>query len=173
MGVFLAHLLCGNGLAIIFAASLLALNGAHTIIAVFVAGVLVSGKPRVTIPGQGLILCRQIDALAVLVKVRAVALGEGAGALRETRLDHGLGGDPVGEGILAVLDDGLGGIVAVVGVAGLAGSDGGVVDQVEEVLAVASDDGDLLTVLAERIELVLECCLDLLAGDVGQLGLGD
>lgn len=134
---------------------------------------LVGWKPRVAIPGQGLVLCRQIDALAVLAEVGAVALGEGAGALRETRLDHGLGGDPVGEGILAVLDDGLGGIVAVVGVAGLARSDGGVVDQVEEVLAVTSDDGHLLAVLAERIKLVLERGLDLLAGDVGQLGLGD
>lgn len=96
-----------------------------------------------------------------------MALGEGAGALGETRLDDCLGGDPVSEGILAVLDDGLGRIVAVVGIAGLAGSDGGVVDQVEEVLAVAGDDGDLLAVLAERIELVLEGGLDLLAGDVG------
>lgn len=84
----------------------------------------------------------------------------------ETGLDNCLGGDPVGEGILAVLDDGLGGIVAIVGVAGLAGSNGGVIDQVEEVLSVTGDDGDLLAVLTERIELVLEGGLDLLAGDV-------
>ena len=159
--------LCGNGLTLLFAASHLALNGADAIITVLVAGVLVSWEPRVTVPGQGLILSGQIHALAVLADVGAVALGEGAGALGETRLDDCLGGDPVGEGILAVLDDGLGGIVAVVGVAGFAGSDGGVVDQVEEVLAVAGDDGDLLAVLAERIELVLEGGLDLLAGDVG------
>lgn len=161
------HPLYGNRLTLLFTSSQLALNSADTVIAILVAGVLVSREPRVAIPSQGLVLSRQIHALAVLAEVRAVALGEGAGALGETRLDDCLGRNPVGEGILAVLDDSLGGVVAVVGVAGLAGSDGGVVDQVEKVLSVASDDGDLLAVLAERIELVLEGSLDLLAGDVG------
>jgi hypothetical protein len=41
------------------------------------------------------------------------------------------------------------------------------------VLAVAGDDGDLLAVLAESVELVLEGSLDLLAGDVGELRFGD
>lgn len=39
-------------------------------------------------------------------------------------------------------------------------------------LAVASDDGHLLAVLTECIELVLESCLELLASDVGKLSLG-
>ena len=67
----------------------------------------------------------------------------------------------------------LGGLVAGVGLAGLAGGDGGVVDQLEQVLSVAGDDGELLAVLAHGIELVSEGGLELLAGDVGQLGLGD
>ena len=40
-------------------------------------------------------------------------------------------------------------------------------------LAVAGDDGDLLTVLPQGIELVLEGRLDLLARNVGQLRLCD
>ena len=40
-------------------------------------------------------------------------------------------------------------------------------------LSVAGDDGELLAVLAHGIELVGEGGLELLAGDVGQLGLGD
>jgi hypothetical protein len=40
-------------------------------------------------------------------------------------------------------------------------------------LAVAGDDGDLLAVFAKSVELVLEGSLDLLAGDVGELGFGD
>jgi hypothetical protein len=67
----------------------------------------------------------------------------------------------------------LGGLVAVVGLAGLAGGDRGVVDELEQVLSVASNDGELLAVLAHGIELVGEGGLELLAGDVGQLGLGD
>jgi hypothetical protein len=67
----------------------------------------------------------------------------------------------------------LGGLVAVVGLAGLAGGDRGVVDELEQVLSVASNDGELLAVLAHGVELVGEGGLELLAGDVGQLGLGD
>ena len=42
--------------------------------------------------------------------------------------------DPVGEGVLAILDDGLGSLVAIVGVASLTWSDRGVVDELEELL---------------------------------------
>jgi hypothetical protein len=41
------------------------------------------------------------------------------------------------------------------------------------VLAEASDDGELLRVLTESIKLVSKGSLELLAGDVGELGLGD
>ena len=40
-------------------------------------------------------------------------------------------------------------------------------------LSVAGDDGELLAVLAHSIELVGERSLELLTGDVGQLGLSD
>ena len=67
----------------------------------------------------------------------------------------------------------LASLVTIVSVSGLAGSDGGVVNQLEQVLSVASDNGHLLRVLTKSIELVSESCLQLLAGDVGQLGLGN
>lgn len=133
---------------------------------------LVSRQPGVTVSGHRSILLRKINALTVL-DVVTVALGEGTRALGQTRLDDGLGVNPVTEGILTVLDDGPASVVPIVGLAGLAGGHGGVIDQIEEMLAVAGDDSDLLAVLAEGIELVLECGLDLLTGDVGQLGLGD
>lgn len=40
-------------------------------------------------------------------------------------------------------------------------------------LSVASNDSQLLAVLAHGIELVSESSLELLSGDVGELGLGD
>ena len=46
--------------------------------------------------------------------------------------------------------------VAVVGGSGFARRDGGVVDEVKEVLSIASDDGELLAVLADGVELVGE-----------------
>jgi hypothetical protein len=82
-------------------------------------------------------------------------------------------GDPVGKSVLAVLDDGLASLISVVRRAGLAGSDGSIVNQLQEVLAVASDDGNLLAVLAEGVELVGVRGLNLFAGDVGELSLGD
>lgn len=92
---------------------------------------LVSRQPRVAVSSQRLVLRRQVMALAVLAQVVAVALGEGARARGQAGLDDCLGADPVAEGVLAVLDDGLAGVVAIVGVAGLAGSDWGVVNQVQ------------------------------------------
>jgi hypothetical protein len=41
------------------------------------------------------------------------------------------------------------------------------------VLAIAGNNSNLLTVLPQSIELVGVCGLDLLAGYVGQLGLGN
>ena len=67
----------------------------------------------------------------------------------------------------------LAGLVAVVGSAGLARGDGGVVNQLQEVLAVAGDDGHLLRVLTESIKLVVEGSLQLLTSNVGKLGLCD
>ncbi len=40
-------------------------------------------------------------------------------------------------------------------------------------LSETSDDSKLLTMFTESIELIGEGCLELLAGDVGQLGFGN
>lgn len=98
-----------------------------------------------------------------------MTLGKGMRTSRQIRLDHGLRGDPVGQSVFAVLDDSLAGIVSIVGLTGLARCNRSVVDKVQKVLAIAGNEGNLLTVLTESIELVLECSLELLTGDVRQL----
>lgn len=67
----------------------------------------------------------------------------------------------------------LGSLVAIVSVAGLAGGDGSIVNELEKVLSVAGNDSKLLGVLTESVKLVGEGRLELLTGDVGELGLGD
>lgn len=129
---------------------------------------LAGGDPRVPITSHRLVLLGQVDTLAVLL---ASSLGQRAGPRREAGLDGRLGLDPVGEGFFAVLDDRLAGLVAVVRLTSFARSHGGVVDEVQEVLAVSGNDSDLFAVFAKRVELVLEGCLELLTGDVGELRL--
>jgi hypothetical protein len=142
------------------------------IVVVVVSLVLAGGDPE-----TGLAVLERLVLAGEVVALTGVAgcatLGESARAGGELGADGGVLLDPVGEGILAVLDDGLGGLVAVVGLASLTRGDRGVVNQLEEVLAVAGDDGHLLAVLAKRIELVGESSLQLLTGDVGELGLSD
>lgn len=118
-------------------------------------------------------------------------LREIASASGELGLDGGVGGDPVCEGVFAVLDDAINygldaceaknfpcetgiyvrfaSLVAIVCVSRLARSDRGIIDQLKQVLPVARDDGQFLAVLTQSIELVGEGCLELLAGDVGEL----
>jgi len=129
--------------------------------------VLAGRHPRLTV--HVVVLTTEVNTLVPVLPPLAQGPRPG-GQLRGDRrvLLH-----PVGERILAVLDDGLAGLVAVVCVASLAWSDRGVVDEFEEVLAEAGDDGELLAVLTERVELVSERGLELLAGDVGELGFGD
>jgi hypothetical protein len=69
------------------------------------------------------------------------------------------------------LDDGLGSLVAVIGWTSLTWGDWGVVNEFQKVLAIAGDDGELLAVFAQSIKLVGVGCLQLLAGNVGELGL--
>ena len=84
--------------------------------------------------------------------------------------------DPVGKGVFAILDDAtegistryetsryykasnlrLAGLISIVSLASLARSDWSIVDKLKKMLAKASNDGELLTVLAESIELVGE-----------------
>ncbi len=51
------------------------------------------------------ILTAEVDALALFAVAAGAALGEVAGAGGELGFDGGVGGDPVGEGVFAVLDD--------------------------------------------------------------------
>jgi hypothetical protein len=142
------------------------------IVVVVVSLVLAGGDPKARLAVlERLVLAGEVVALTGVAG--SATLGESARAGGELGADGGVLLDPVGEGILAILDDGLGGLVAVVGLASLTRGDRGVVNQLEEVLAVAGDDGHLLAVLAERIELVGEGSLQLLTGDVGELSLCD
>lgn len=144
------------------------------ILVVLVALVSTSRDPEATLTVvQGSILTSKVVALGVALDVVAAALAQGTGACGEGRRDLGIGSDPVGERILTVLDDSLGGLVAIVGGTGLARGDRGVVDKLEQVLAVAGNDGQLLAVLAQGVELVGVGSLELLARDVGELSLGD
>jgi hypothetical protein len=165
------------------------------VVVLVAAGVVVlAGRdPEVAVTRllHGSVLVGKIDSLT-LVAVVAAALGKSAGAGGKGRADGSVLLDPVGERVLAVLDDArmvvsitrhsvlrhgrnlrLASLVAVVCVSGLSRGDGGVVNELQEVLAVSSNDGHLLRVLTESVELVGEGSLQLLTGDVGELGLGD
>ena len=72
-----------------------------------------------------------------------------------------------------MIDLRLASLVSVVCLSCLARGDWGVIDEFEEVLAESSNDGKLLRVLTESIELVVKGSLELLTGDVGKLGLCD
>lgn len=111
--------------------------------------------------------------MTILVALHIVTstLAECASACGKLGADGGVRGDPVCERILAVLDDGLASLITIVRGAGLARCDGGIVDQLEKVLSITCNDSELLAVLAESIELVSVRCLELLAGNVGELGL--
>jgi len=148
--------------ALLLAAALIALF----LIIFVLAGVLVGRHPRLTV--HVVVLVSQIVALSTNAVLSS--LGQSAGTGGQLRLDSSAGLNPVGECILAILDDCLGSLISVVSVACLARCDWGVVNKLEQVLAVAGDDCELLAVLADGVKLVSEGCLDLLAGDVGKLG---
>ena len=103
---------------------------------------------------QWLVLTRKVVTLGIALDVVAAALRECAGAGGEVGRDLGVGGDPVGESILAVLDDGLGCLISVIRSTGLTWGDWGVVNELEEMLSEAGNDSKLLAVLTESIELV-------------------
>jgi hypothetical protein len=142
------------------------------VILVLVGLVLAGGDPETRLAvTERLVLAGEVVALTSVAG--CATLGKSAGAGRKLGADSGVLLDPVGESVLTVLDDSLGGLVAIVSLAGLAGGDRGVVDELEEVLAVAGNNSHLLAVLPESIELVGESSLQLLTGDVGELSLGD
>lgn len=119
------------------------------------------------------ILTRQVQALTACLDVVPASGRESPGASGELSRHGRLLRDPVGERVLAVLDNGLASLVAVVRSAGFTWCDGGVVDEFEQMLSVAGDDGHLFAVFAQGVELVGVGGLDLLAGDVGELGFGN
>lgn len=163
----------------------------NLLILVTVATVLGSRDPQARLAAvKGLVLARKVYGLTSVLAAVAAALGEGAGARRELRRDGGVLLNPVGEGVFAVLNNPvrgsinctymcsrcnlrLRGLVSVVRLAGLTGCDRSIVDQFEEVLSVAGNNGKLLAVLAHGIKLVSKGSLELLTSDVGQLSLGD
>lgn len=71
------------------------------------------------------------------------------------------------------MDDGLACFVAVVRGTSLARCDRRVVNQLQKVLSEPGDNGNLLAVLAQGVELVRVCSFYLLTGDIRQLCFGD
>ena len=119
------------------------------------------------------ILTGKIDAFSVALNVVAAALRECASTRGELGGDRSVCSDPVGESILAVLDDGLGCLVSIICGAGLTWGNRGVVNELQKMLPVTSNDGKLLAMLTERIKLVGISSLQLLTGNVGQLCLSN
>ena len=78
---------------------------------------------------------------SIATDVVGTTLAESSGTSGKLGGDGGVGGNPIGQCIFAVLDDGFGGFVSVVGSARLPRGDGGVVDEFEEVLSKTGDDG--------------------------------
>lgn len=117
------------------------------------------------------------------------ALRQSASTSGKLGADGCILGNPVGEGILAVLDDAkcmlvtitsrrekyvrLASFVSVICISRFARRHRSVVNKLKQVLSISSDNGELLAMLAQSIKLVCESSLELLAGDVGQLGFGD
>ncbi|KAI6761246.1 hypothetical protein HG531_001799 [Fusarium graminearum] len=136
----------------------------------FAIEVAVASCPGATVV-QRHVLAREVVSLTPSADVVSASLRQCAGTGGQLGRNDGIGRDPAGESILTVLDNGLASLIAIVGLSGFTRCNGSVVDKLEQVLSVASDNGDLLAVLAESIELVSVGCLDLLACNVGKLGL--
>ena len=119
------------------------------------------------------VLAGKINTLSIALNVLAAALRQRAGTGGELGRDSSVGGNPVGESVLAVLDDGLGCFISVICGTGLTRGDRGIINELQEVLSVTSNDGELLAVFAKSVKLVGVGSLQLLTGDVGELGFSD
>lgn len=71
------------------------------------------------------------------------------------------------------MDYGFGGLETIICGASFTWGNRGIIDKLEEVLSVTSDNSKLLAVFAESIELVGVGRLQLLTSDIGELGFGD
>jgi hypothetical protein len=134
--------------------------------------ITVPSSPGATVI-QGHILTGEVVALTSVADVVTTSLRQSAGAGREFGRNNSVGSNPVRQGVFAVLNNGLTSFITIVGLTGLAGSDRGVIDKLEEVLSIACNNGNLLTMLTESIELVGIGCLHLLSSDVGKLSLSN
>ena len=67
----------------------------------------------------------------------------------------------------------LASLVAVICLASLSRGNWGIIYELEKVLSVAGDDGQLLAMFAHCIKLIIESCLEFLTRNVRKLGLGD
>lgn len=109
----------GSNVSLVLTAALLASQSRVNIIVIIleiitvlvaaVALMLGSGDPKSGLPVvEGLILAREVMTLALtLTGGVAAALGEGAGALGQLGGDGRVLGDPVGQGVFAVLNDAM------------------------------------------------------------------
>ena len=135
--------------------------------------VLAGRDPTISFTLKRLVLSTQVMTITTIGDFVLASLAECSRSLRHGGLNSSLALHPVCKRILAVLDDGLRCLVSVICSTRLAWCDWGIVDELKEVLAEASDDGGLLAVLSQRIELVGECSLELLTRDVAQLRLSN
>ena len=134
--------------------------------------VLACRDPAISVVLAGLVLAGEINSFA-FGGVGLSPLAQIAGASGQLRSDLRGSRHPVCQCVFAILDDGLGSLIAIVGIACLAWGDRVVVDEFEKVLSVASNDRRFFTMLAERIKLVVECGLQLLTSNIGQLGFSN
>jgi hypothetical protein len=117
---------------------------------------LVSARwdPKTWFPVERSILACQVMALGISCNVIAAALRKSASTCRELGADSCIGCNPVGKGILAILNNSFWCLISIICSASLARSNWGIINQLQEMLPVTSDNGELLAVLTEGVELV-------------------
>lgn len=148
--------------------------GVLLLVLFLILGLVLAGwDPQAALTVHGRILSSEIVTLGIALDVVPSSLAQRAGTRRQLAGDGGVGGDPIGQGVLAVLDDSLGGFVTVIGGTGLAWSDRSLVHEFQQVFTESGNDGELLAVLTQGIKLIRVCCLELLTRNVGQLSFSD
>lgn len=135
------------------------------------ASVLTCWDPRVPVIKRGVLTGKIMAALGPRLDVVTTSCREGSRAHRELGADSSLLCDPVGKSVFTILDDGLASLISIVSRASLARGHWSVVDKLKQMLAIACNDGHLLAMFAQRIELICVGGLDLLTCDVRELSL--
>jgi hypothetical protein len=119
---------------------------------VFVTLVGASWNPGIAVV-QWRILAGEIMAGLSVADV-AAPLRESASTNGQLRGYSSVGFNPVRECVLAVLDDSFRSLVSIIGSTSLTRGDRSIVNKLQKVLPVACNDGELLAVLTESIELI-------------------